>query len=197
MTLDIYGALWITLDLNGNGITVSNSIWAQMQENDLDLDTDTPEHPISADSLKPVVDDLLAEGKKLQMGMVFPVSTHNYEIRYWLAASKIHPGFYSKTDLAGRTDAAVELSVPPPPQMPATLEAGTISGYCVGEPWNQQAVAKGIGVPVTTNYDIWKNNPENIIGLLNVRALNVNLSKQESSKEIIFDKISKFNTRII
>ena len=136
-----------------------------IRDSDLDLDTDTPEHPISADSLKPVVDDLLAQGKKLQMGMVFPVSTHNYEIRYWLAASKIHPGFYSKTDLAGRTDAAVELSVTPPPQMPATLEAGTISGYCVGEPWNQQAVAKGIGVPVTTNYDIWKNNPEKVFGV--------------------------------
>jgi len=46
--------------------------------------------------------------------------------------------------------------------MPATLEAGTIYGYCVGEPWNQQAVFKGIGVPVTTNYDIWKNNPEKV-----------------------------------
>ncbi|MEQ9360381.1 MAG: ABC transporter substrate-binding protein, partial [Rhodospirillales bacterium] len=32
------------------------------------------------------------------MGMVFPVSTHNYELRYWLAAGGIHPGFYSKTD---------------------------------------------------------------------------------------------------
>jgi len=42
------------------------------------------------------------------------------------------------------------------------LEAGTIYGYCVGEPWNQQAVFKGIGVPVTTNYDIWKNNPEKV-----------------------------------
>ena len=154
-----------TMDLNGNGITVSNSVWEQMQENDPDLDTDTPEHPISAESLKPIADELLAEGKKLQMGMVFPVSTHNYELRYWLAASEIHPGFYSKTDLAGRTDAEVELSVTPPPQMPATLEAGTISGYCVGEPWNQQAVAKGIGVPVTTNYDIWKNNPEKVFGV--------------------------------
>jgi nitrate/nitrite transport system substrate-binding protein len=46
--------------------------------------------------------------------------------------------------------------------MPATLEAGTIYGYCVGEPWNQQAVFKGIGVPVVTNYDIWKNNPEKV-----------------------------------
>jgi nitrate/nitrite transport system substrate-binding protein len=46
--------------------------------------------------------------------------------------------------------------------MPATLEAGTIFGYCVGEPWNQQAVFKGIGVPIVTNYDIWKNNPEKV-----------------------------------
>jgi hypothetical protein len=53
----------------------------------------------------------------------------------------------------------VLLSVTPPPQMPATLEAGTIAGYCVGEPWNQQAVAKGIGVPVITDDEIWKQQP--------------------------------------
>ena len=57
------------------------------------------------------------------------------------------------------------LSVTPPPQMPATLEAGTIHGYCVGEPWNQQAVFKGIGVPVITDYQIWKNNPEKVFGV--------------------------------
>ncbi|WP_461433532.1 ABC transporter substrate-binding protein [Hoeflea alexandrii] len=49
--------------------------------------------------------------------------------------------------------------------MPATLEAGTIHGYCVGEPWNQQAVFKGIGVPVITDYQLWKNNPEKVFGL--------------------------------
>ena len=49
--------------------------------------------------------------------------------------------------------------------MPATLEAGTIYGYCVGEPWNQQAVFKGIGVPVITDYEIWKNNPEKVFGI--------------------------------
>ena len=154
-----------TLDLNGNGITVSNSVWEQMQENDPSLMSETPTHPITADSLKPVVEEKLELGEKLQMGMVFPVSTHNYEIRYWLAASGIHPGFYTSQDKKGFTEAQVELSVTPPPQMPATLEAGIISGYCVGEPWNQQAVAKGIGVPVTTNYDIWKNNPEKVFGV--------------------------------
>ena len=57
------------------------------------------------------------------------------------------------------------LSVTPPPQMPATLEAGTINGYCVGEPWNQQAIFKGVGVPVITDYEIWKNNPEKVFGV--------------------------------
>lgn len=154
-----------TLDLNGNGITVSNAIWEKMVENDSALDTPTPKHPISADSLVPIVKEVLDSGEKLQMGMVFPVSTHNYEIRYWLAAAGIHPGMYTSEDIKGFTEAQVELSVTPPPQMPATLESGNISGYCVGEPWNQQAVAKGIGVPVTTNYDIWKNNPEKVFGV--------------------------------
>lgn len=154
-----------TLDLNGNAITVSNDVWAEMQANDPDLDTPTPKHPITADALKPVVMDRLDAGSKLQMGMVFPVSTHNYEIRYWLASAGIHPGFYTSEDMKGFTDAQVELSVTPPPQMPATMESGNISGYCVGEPWNQQAVAKGIGVPVVTNYDIWKNNPEKVFGV--------------------------------
>lgn len=154
-----------TMDLNGNGITVSNDVWSQMQENDPKLDSPTPPHPITADSLKPIVEERIEDGEKLQMGMVFPTSTHNYEIRYWLAAAGIHPGMYTSTDIGGRTDAQVELSVTPPPMMPATLEAGNIQGYCVGEPWNQQAVAKGIGVPVITNYDIWKNNPEKVFGV--------------------------------
>ncbi len=154
-----------SLDYNGNGITVSNDIWEQMQENDPELKSPTPKHPISADSLKPIVDEYKAAGKDFNMGMVFPVSTHNYEIRYWLAASGIHPGMYTEQDITGVIDADVLLSVTPPPQMPATLEAGTILGYCVGEPWNQQAVVKEIGVPVTTNYDIWKNNPEKVFGV--------------------------------
>jgi len=154
-----------TMDLNGNGITVSNAIWEQMQANAPRLKSPTPAHPITADSLKPIVQSRLDTGEKLQMGMVFPTSTHNYELRYWLAAAGIHPGMYTETDIGGRTDADVELSVTPPPMMPATLEAGNIQGYCVGEPWNQQAVAKGIGVPVCTNYDIWKNNPEKVFGM--------------------------------
>lgn len=154
-----------SMDLNGNGITVSNEIWAEMKPNIPQDAEGKPIHPIKADALKPVVDKYISEGKPFNMGMVFPVSTHNYELRYWLASGDIHPGFYSPTDISGQVLGQALLSVTPPPQMPATLEAGTIYGYCVGEPWNQQAVFKGIGVPVITDYQIWKNNPEKVFGL--------------------------------
>ena len=151
-----------SMDLNGNGITVSNDVWSKMKPH-VPKDKDgKPVHPITAEALKPVITEYKNSGKAFKMGMVFPVSTHNYEIRYWLAAAGIHPGMYTKANVQGQIDAEVLLSVTPPPQMPATLEAGTIHGYCVGEPWNQQAVFKGIGVPVVTNYDIWKNNPEKV-----------------------------------
>jgi len=156
-----------SMDLNGNGITVSNEIWQQMKPHIPKMTDGRPVHPIKADALKPVLEKYKADGKPFNMGMVFPVSTHNYELRYWLAAGGIHPGYYAphKGDTSGKIDAEAFLSVTPPPQMPATLEAGTIYGYCVGEPWNQQAVTKGIGVPVITDYEIWKNNPEKVFGI--------------------------------
>jgi nitrate/nitrite transport system substrate-binding protein len=156
-----------SMDLNGNGITVSNDIWEQMLPH-IPKDADgKPIHPIKADYLKPVVEKYKAEGKPFNLGMVFPVSTHNYELRYWLAAGGIHPGYYAphKGDITGQLQGDALLSVTPPPQMPSTMEAGTIYGYCVGEPWNQQAVFKGIGVPVITDYEIWKNNPEKVFGV--------------------------------
>jgi len=153
-----------SMDLNGNGITVSNEVWKEMKKY-LPMKDGKPVHPNKADALKKVVDKFKAEGKQFKMGMVFPLSTHNYELRYWLAAGGIRPGYYSPSDVTGQTDADVLISVTPPPQMPATLEAGTIHGYCVGEPWNQQAVFKGIGVPVITDYEVWKDNPEKVFGV--------------------------------
>ncbi len=153
-----------SMDLNGNGITVSNEVWAEMKKH-LPMKGGKVEHPVKADALKKVVDAWKKEGKQFKMGMVFPVSTHNYELRYWLAAGGLNPGYYTASDISGTSKADVLLSVTPPPQMPATMEAGTINGYCVGEPWNQQAVFKGIGVPVITDHEIWKNNPEKVFGV--------------------------------
>ena len=119
-------------------------------------DKGKPVHPITADALKPVVDAHTSKGEEFKMSMVFPTSTHNYELRYWLAAGGIHPGFYGTTADAkarnGRIDADAKLLVSPPAQMPRLLEDGKIAGYCVGEPWNQKAVASGIGVPVVIDH---------------------------------------------
>ena len=159
-----------SMDLNGNGITVSNEVWEKMLPNIPKMADGRPEHPISAEALVPVIEEFNAKGEAFNMGMVFPVSTHNYELRYWLAAGGINPGYYSPDNISGQIGADVFLSVTPPPQMPATLEAGTIHGYCVGEPWNQQAVFKGIGVPVITDYQLWKNNPEKVFGITDAFA---------------------------
>lgn len=152
----------LSLDRNGNAITVANAVWQQMQPA---LAGQTG--AVSAAALKPVVAQYRSQGKPFNMGMVFPVSPHNYELRYWLAAGGLHPGFYApaRGDNAGQIQADVLLSVTPPPQMPATLEAGTIMGYSVGEPWNQQALAKGLGVPVITDAEIWHSNPEKVLGV--------------------------------
>jgi len=153
-----------SMDLNGNAVTVSNAVWQEMKPH-LPMEGGKPVHPIKADALKKVVDKWKAAGKPFKMGMVFPVSTHNYELRYWLAAGGLNPGYYTDSDITGTAKADVLLSVTPPPQMPATMEAGTINGYCVGEPWNQQAVFKGIGVPVITDHQIQKFNPEKVFGV--------------------------------
>ena len=155
----------LSMDLNGKAITVSNAVWQQMLPA---LPRDAQGQvmrPVKAAALKPVVESFRAAGKPFRMGMVFPVSTHNYMLRYWLASGGLNPGFYSPSDITGQIKADVLLSVTPPPQMPATLEAGTINGYCVGEPWNEQAIFKKVGVPVIADIDIWKNNPEKVLGV--------------------------------
>src|SRR5690554_1078982 len=101
----------LSMDLNGNAITVSNAIWEQMLPH-VAMENGQPVHPIGAQALKPVVDSYLARGEAFNMAMVFPVSTHNYELRYWLAAGGIHPGYYApaRGDVSGTLDAEVLLS---------------------------------------------------------------------------------------
>lgn len=155
-----------TLSYNGAGITVSNSVWAEMKKT-VPMEGGKPKHPISAAALKPVLEQYKKEGKQFNLGMTFPVGTHNYHERYWLAAGGIHPGFYApeKGDNSGSIKGEAFLSVVPPPQMVPTMEAGTTVGYCVGEPWNQQAVVKGLGVPVITSENLWVDGADKVFGV--------------------------------
>lgn len=128
-----------SMDLNGNAVTLSNAL---RERGAKDLV-----------SLKRVIDEDKKKGKIYTFAMVFPVSTHNYYLRYWLASGGIDP------------DNDIRLIVIPPPQMVANLRAGNVDGYCVGEPWNERAVHDGVGWTVVTDYEIWKNNPEKVFGV--------------------------------
>ncbi len=140
-----------SMDLNGNAITVSNELYERMEQIDPEA---MKQKPTSARALKKLIDADKAAGKPpMTFAMVFPVSTHNYEIRYWMASAGIDP------------DNDVRLIVIPPPQMVANLNARNIVGYCVGEPWNERAVEMGIGRTIITNHEIWNNKLEKVFGV--------------------------------
>ena len=69
-------------------------------------------------------------------------------------------------------DRDVRLAVVPPPHTVAYLSGGVIDGYCVGEPWNQQSEALGIGRIALTGPDIWKGMPEKVLGTTESWAAN-------------------------
>jgi nitrate/nitrite transport system substrate-binding protein len=117
-----------TMTLNGDAITVSNDVWKQMKPQ-VPMKDGKPVHPVKADALKPVLEKYKNAGKPFNMAMTFPVGTHNMKLRYWLAAGGIKPGYYAPPeDTSGQIDAEAMLSVTPPPQMPSTMDAGTIVG---------------------------------------------------------------------
>jgi nitrate/nitrite transport system substrate-binding protein len=146
----------LSLDLNGNAITVSKELYGRMLATGV-TGLDTPEG--SAMALRRVIEDNIASGrKKLAFAMVFPDSSHNYLLRYWMASAGIDP------------DRDIDLVVVPPPQMGNYLRAGLLSGYCVGEPWNTYAVSEGLGHTLVTSYDIWNNHPEKVLGVTRMWA---------------------------
>lgn len=140
-----------SMGLNGNAVTVSNHLYERL----LDIDGSIQAAPTrSARALKHLIDkDKVAGKAPLTFAMVYPFSNHNYEIRYWMASAGIDP------------DQDVRLMVIPPQYMVENLRTSHIDGYCVGEPWNAQAVSENVGKTLITGYEIWNNSPEKVFGV--------------------------------
>jgi NitT/TauT family transport system ATP-binding protein len=120
------------LGINGNAITVTPALHAEMAAA---AEGSMLDPMVSARALKRVVDARNAKAKPpLMFGMTFPFSTHNYHIRFWMAAGGVDP------------DEDVQLVVLPPPYMVDSLANGHVDGFCVGAPWNSVAVDLGVGV---------------------------------------------------
>lgn len=135
------------LGLNGNAITVSLKIAAQ-----LGLDGKTiPDVKSTGLKFAALAKETAANGQKLRLAVVHRHSSHNYILRYWLAASGCDP----ETD--------VEIIVVPPPYVADALMNGEVDGSCVGEPWSSVAVERGVGQIITTTNQIWSRGVEKIL----------------------------------
>jgi nitrate/nitrite transport system substrate-binding protein len=126
---------WL-LNRNGQAITLNNKLkQAGVRE---------------PKALKPLVDKAKAAGDPMTFAMTFPTGTHAMWMRYWLASGGIHP------------DKDVSLITIPPPQMVANMKVDKMDGFCVGEPWNNRAIADGIGFTAVTTQQMWKDHPEKV-----------------------------------
>ena len=135
-----------SLNLGGNGMTLSASLYR-------DLESTTRGRPGPA-SLKQLIEQRKLEKQSpLVVAVVFPYSSHNLLLRYWLASAGIDP------------DRDVTTVVLPPSQMVDHLRLGHIHGFFAGEPWNAVATADGIGCCVATGRDIWQNAPNKVLGV--------------------------------
>jgi two-component system, oxyanion-binding sensor len=142
----------MTLQANGNALTLSQGLWREMEETAPDLIAGG-HAPLVAKALAAVVRKRNAAGAPpVVLASVFPYSAQNYMLRIWLTSGGLDP------------DRDVRLTVVPPPHTVAHLSGGLIDGYCVGEPWNQRAAVLGIGRIALTGPDIWKGMPEKVLG---------------------------------
>ncbi|BAU41735.1 nitrate ABC transporter ATP-binding protein [Leptolyngbya sp. O-77] len=127
----------LTMTRNGNAVTLAKKFYEQGVYTAADFKR------------------MLLESTEQQhtLGMVHPSSMHNLLLRYWLASGGIDP------------DRDVSLKTIPPAQMIADLKAGTIDGYCVGEPWNLRAAIEDAGFTVATDLEIWQGHPGKVLGV--------------------------------
>lgn len=136
------------LNRGGNAVTLSASLADAVRERG-GVDGDAP----ASRAGEALVRVARERDAPLTFAMVFPFSNHNFDLRYWLAASGLHP------------DRDVRLVSIPPPLMVDSLRSGAVDGFCVGEPWNSVAVSQGLGEIVVTQSQLVPRSAEKVLAL--------------------------------
>jgi two-component system, oxyanion-binding sensor len=145
------------LGLNGNAITVSPALHSAIIA---EADGDVTNPIVTAKALARVVAARRkGGGEPLTFGMTFPFSTHNYQLRFWMAAGGVDP------------DEDVRLVVLPPPYMVDSLANGHVDAFCVGAPWNSVAVDLGVGHILHFVSDILDRAAEKVLAVREKWAL--------------------------
>jgi two-component system, oxyanion-binding sensor len=139
------------LGLNGNAITVSPALLTAIMG---EISGDPFDPMATALALARVVARRRKSGAEpLTFGMTFPFSTHNYQLRFWMAAGGVDP------------DEDVRLVVLPPLYMVDSLASGHVDAFCVGAPWNSIAVDRGVGHILHFASDILARAPEKVLAV--------------------------------
>ena len=141
-------AVPFVLGLNGNAVTLSVPLAEQVRES-----AGLGDPVTTGARLRDVAVARVAAGRRLRFGVVHRYSSHNYMLRYWLAASGIRP------------DVDIEIVTVSPSFAADALASAEIDGICVGEPWNSVAVDRGVGQIVVVTAQIWRRGVEKVLAM--------------------------------
>lgn len=130
-------AVPLILSAHGNAITLSNDL--------------APDTIRNGEGLAP----FLTHRWKLRRPPTFAAahrfSSHHILLHAWLKRHGVEPG----------KDASIIFL--PPALMPSHLAAGHIDGFCVGEPWNSEAILAGTGWCPATSAELATGHPEKVL----------------------------------
>ncbi len=127
----------MVLNLHGNAITLSKELLPSIIQ--------------SGEGLKTYVNHYWKKNRPLTLATPHRYSSHHILLHSWLRRHGLDP----------RQD--VEIIFLPPPLMAKHLKAGQIDGYCVGEPWNSEAILGGYGWSPATSADLSYGHPEKVL----------------------------------
>ena len=136
------------LNLDGNAVTVSTALWAQMRDSSL-LDT----LEAIAGALVCAIRNRHRSGRSFTLATVFPFSSHTIQLQTLLALGGLD-----------RSEFPTIVTVPPP-QMVESLGSGVIDAFCCGSPWNSVAVEAGVGCIAAPSCAITPECPEKLLAL--------------------------------
>ncbi len=130
-------AVPLILNLHGNAITLSNEL--------------NQDQIGKGDGLRDFLSYSWKKDRPFTLAATHRYSSHHILLHAWLKRYNIQ----SPKD--------VEIVFLPPPLMPRQLKSGHIDGYCVGEPWNSEAIINGSGWCLVTSAELSQGHPEKVL----------------------------------
>ena len=135
----------LQLSRDGNAITLSHGLWAEMEPAGTTLDA-------IARAFARVAQVRREAGRPLTLGTVHPFSCHTYQLRLFAEAGGLDPS-------------AFRTVVVPPQHSVEALARNLVDGFCAGAPWNAVAAAAGHGHVAVLGSLLAPDAPEKVLAV--------------------------------